>query len=214
MNSKRLIKGDAFKRTVLIMNFFGVSVSSWHLSYCDEIMYYEENNMMRTFSHTWSHGHPVSLGCPLRQMTLPWKIRDTSHQCQDGLINGENQQVLWSLPKWCICLLQGKCVPVATDKRESSQRESELRQRHEMKPHKVGNPPLSIHFLFQRWTGYKRMRSHQAPSRWKDPCCKWIFWHLNELFLIVHCASRLCDSPDMGHRWMGKGQGKKDAWKD
>lgn len=168
----------------------------------------------------WGLSVTLEAMATLLPLDAPWERwlchgrSDTSHQCQDGLINGENQQVLWSLPKWCICLLQGKCVPVATDKRESSQRESELRQRHEMKPHKVGNPPLSIHFLFQRWTGYKRMRSHQAPSRWKDPCCKWIFWHLNELLLIVYCASRLCDSPDMGHRWMGKGQGKKDAWKN
>lgn len=49
MNFKRLIKTNVLERTVVIMNFIGVSLSSWYSPFCEEIVYYEENIMRGDF---------------------------------------------------------------------------------------------------------------------------------------------------------------------
>lgn len=94
MNFKRLIKANALERTVLIMYFISVSLSSWYLPYCEEITDYEKAIMMGAFNYTLSYGHPDSSDVPWDGWLCHGRSKKTVYLCQDILANWENQQVL------------------------------------------------------------------------------------------------------------------------
>lgn len=202
MNFKRLIKTSALERRVLIMNFISISMSSWYLPYCVEIIYYEEDIMRGTFNCTLNHSHLVSLGYLLGTVILPQDIRDARMVWLTGTSTGAPKSAQMVLAS-DIFYKVNPCLPQQTrEKAVKGIRTAGKAVKRNLAKWEICL--VSICFPFQRYTQKcKRARSHQALSSWKNPCYRWISWHLNELLPTLHFTSRLCDITAMRHRCMG-----------
>lgn len=144
MNFRSLIKTNALERTVLIMNFISVSLSSWHppLLWGDNVLqrgYYEGEFQLR---------FKPQPPCPPQMPPGNSDFAMGHQRCQDGLANWGTNRCSKVCPhragQWCF--LQGKPVHAAADKRESDEGCQNCWQSCEMKPHKVGNPPCEYLF--------------------------------------------------------------------